>query len=393
MSVVGVEAPPATYSTMRCCPYHGGWIRLAECPIVATNKVMLGLDEFGADVQAPDIVIDLGASGSGRPRGRFVPGQLLESRIDKKPRTIVAAPPQRKTVERPRRFVRSVPPPLESPAKLAARFGGQRLRPVRACPDPACQHPLPPNIDLRDPISVAIVGNAQASKTTTVAALMSELGLHGPTALGLESFAPAEATSGALRQAVKSLRAGEKVEQTHGGVHAPLEFSTELRGNLPVTVLIHDVAGEDLMNAEKRLVHAPHVLWADVVLFLYNPEESARLAMLDSDADQSAVLTGLFDDLESDPPTNLDGSPRWPGLVVAVSKADLLKPPPDIANGPTPSEDVIQALYDLQDGNFVYTAKRWGDDVRWCFVAPQPAEGRPQGVVELFKQVLEIAAS
>jgi hypothetical protein len=386
MSVVGIESPPATYDTIRCCPYHGGWVRLADCPIVATNETIVTM-QSQSDQQSPDIVVDLGGTYS-----RFVPGKRLRSLIDGHERLIVASPPQRKPAVKPRRFVRSGSPELESPAKLAAQFGGQRLRPVRACPEPSCQHPLPLNIDIRDPISVAIVGNSQASKTTAVAALMQELGRFGPAALGVESFAPTESTSSAIRKAVKLRNAGQDVGGTHGGeFHPPLEFSTELQGNLPVTMMVHDVAGEDLMDEDKRLVFASHVLWADVVLFIYNPEESPVLAMLDSDADQSGVLTGVFNDLERDPPTNLDGSPRWPGLVVAVSKADLLRSPPDLSNGPAPEEDVVQALFDLQDGGFVYAAKRWGDDVRWRFIAPQPGEGDPEGVVELFKQVIDIA--
>jgi hypothetical protein len=390
MSVVGIESPSATYDTVRSCPYHGGWVRLADCPIVATNETFVTTMQAEMGQQPPDIVIDLGGSGY----SRFVPGKRLLSRIDGRERLIVAAPPQRKAPDRPRRFIRSTSPQLESPANLAAPFGGQRLRPVRACPDPMCQHPFPLNIDLRDPISVAIVGNSGASKTTTVAALMRELGRFGPAALGVESFAPTESTSREIREAVKLMNAGDSVGGTHGGMfHAPLEFSTELQGNLPVTVMVHDVAGEDLMDEEKRLLHASHVLWADVVLFVYNPEESPALAIVESSADQSAVLTGVFNDLESDPPTNLDGSPRWPGLVVAVSKADLLRSPPDLSNGPAPDEDVVQALFDLQEGSLVHAAKRWGTDVRWRFIAPQPKVGESQGVVELFKQVIDIAVS
>jgi hypothetical protein len=398
VSVVGLEATPADYATQRCCPYHGGWIRLADCPIVATNEVMLAPEQrgmstaeaLGGAAAPPDIEIDLG--GSAATDGRFTPGKRLKSRVDGRERLIVAAPPSPPATGKSRRFGRDEPQMLESPAQLAASFGGQRVRPVRACPDPACAHPLPANIDIRDPISVAIVGNSQASKTTTMAVLMQELGQYGPAALGVESFAPTERTSGMLRKAVRQLRAGDKVDETPvEEFQEPLEFSTELRGSVPVTMLVHDVSGENLMDRDKRMKFAAHVLWADVVLFIYNPEESPTLGMLESDADQSAVLTGVYDDLEYGPPTNLDGSARWPKLVVAVSKADLLRPPPDLSGGPAPEEDVIQALYDLQEGNLVYAAKRWGDDVRWRFIAPQPSGGRPYGVADLFKQVIELA--
>jgi Double-GTPase 2 len=391
------SATAADYSTIRCCPYHGGWIRLSDCPIVATNdqldagSFVEGRGPGGDSGPPPDIVIDLATAGRGSAVGNeFVPGEPLTSRVDQRKRLIVAGPPAPRGNGKSRRFPRTSSQPLPAPAQLAAAFGGQRVRPVRACPHPSCHHPLPATIDTRDPISIAVVGNTLASKTTTLAALMHEIGRGGPACLGVRSFSPSEATYKALRPRVRELRDGTRVVQTSPqATYATLEFTTEL-GRIPVTVLIHDIAGEHLMNQSSRVMFAPYVLWADVVLFLYNPEESPRLNTFEADADQAAVLTGVLDDLEASPPTNLDGTPRWPRLVLAVSKADLLPNPPNLSAAPADDQDVIEALHDLGDAGVVHAAKRWGD-VSWHFVAPQPPGMAPQGVTELFKRVLELA--
>jgi hypothetical protein len=397
----------ATFETERSCPYHGGWIRLADCPIVATNGVVISElassnghshDESDAEVPvSPDAArVALRSVRAREGALKFTPGRPLTSKVDGVPRTIVADPPvppappvKRRFVPRDRRA-----PVLPSPAALASEYGGQRGRPVRACPDPGCLHPLPSTIDSRDPISIALVGNSQASKTTTVAALLAGLRRHGPEALGVKTFSPSETTFQHVRDVLQGYMRRHNTAQTHASrFHAPLEFNTELGPyQTPVTVLVHDVAGEDLMDSQLRLRWAPYVLWADVILFLYNPEESPRLSLLESSTEQAAVLTGVLDDLEAEPPRDYAGGDRWPPLVVAVSKADLLPNPPNLAAGPLPDEAVQQALFDLQEGNVVHAARRWSE-THWRFIAPLPPSGEAEGVLELFKLVLDIAAS
>lgn len=420
MSLAATQHASATYATRRRCPYHGEWIRLADCPIVATNERPLQSRTAGADPLPPvdlsaalggtgaaspapetspahtqqPIVIDLALHGDASEHGqRFVPGTHLASLVDGRQRLIVS-PPQRPRAEgTSRRFARSVSEPLASPATLAREFGGQRVRPVRACPDPRCHHPLPASIDLRDPISIALVGNARATKSTSVAALMCDLQRHGPGALGVRSFSPAEATSAVLRPMVQALQDGGQVVGTDGGVfRPPLEFTMEAEDGSQLAVLVHDVAGETLMDADERMQWAPHVLWSDVVLFLYNPEESPVVNTLRSTTDQSAVLAGIFDDLEKAPPVDADGAERWPHLVIAVSKADLLPHPPTLRGAPPPAEEVVRALHNLHEGGLVHAAERW-DDVHWHFVAPNPPSGEPQGISQLFRRVLQLAAS
>jgi hypothetical protein len=410
-----------TFDTQRCCPYHGGWIKLSDCPIVITNLEMLpsgggggparpnvstddilgGASAAGTATVADDAVPLADPIGPGAPAQRttrssstFTVGREVTSMVDGVPRLVVALPPPRPREEiKRRRFGPSfeVAKPLPSPASLAAEHGGQRARPVRLCPDPTCLHPLPATIDTRDPISIAMVGNSQASKTTTIAALMAELRRSGPDALGVTKFAPSEVTSNRLRRVVTNFVQGHDTARTDAGFHAALEFTTELgRNQSPVTLMIHDVSGEDIMNPDRRLRWAPYVLWADVLLFIYNPEESPRLAILDSDADQSAVLNGVLDDLEAAPPLDPNGNARRPALVVAVSKADVIPQQPHLVHGLDAEDAVIQTLKDLYDAGVVHAGQRLRD-TQWRFISPKPPSGDPEGVTDLFRLVLSIA--
>jgi hypothetical protein len=154
--------------------------------------------------------------------------------------------------------------------------------------------------------------------------------------------------------------------------------------------MIHDVSGEDIMSPNERLVWAPYVLWADVLLYLYNPEESPKLAMLESSTEQSAVLNGVLDDLEADPPRDPHGRVRRPALVVAVSKADVIPSEPHLRFGLDDEGAVIDTLKELYDAGIVHAGRRWGD-THWRFVAPKPLSGDPVGVTDLFKLLLAIA--
>lgn len=410
-----------TFDTIRCCPYHGGWIKLADCPIVATNMgVVLGFDQpqavpglgslaaqFGATVTDDDELPPLGSPiGPQHPAGatatatEIAVGKDLVSRIDGKARRVVAlAPKPPAKGAQKKRFLtpksQETPDQLPSPADLAIKVGGSRARPLRACPDPRCLHPLPATIDHRDPISIAVIGNTGASKTTTMAAFLYELRRQGPEVLGVPSFTASEDTRRTMRPIVDAYEQGDDTERTHGQrFHAPLEFNTVLRG-LDVTVLLHDVAGETVMDPYERLQWAPHVLWADVLLFIYNPEESPSLSSslnhVRSAVDQAGVLDGVLDDFDTHQPRQPDNkTPRErPPLVVAVSKADRLTAFPRI-HGPGVEGDVKRTLRELYDADIVHSGDRW-DNTHWRFIAPKPPSGGPEGVMDLFRLLLQIA--
>jgi hypothetical protein len=395
----------------RFCPYHGGWILLADCPIVATN------DEFNANAGAnspqdakttqPDgienLLADLGASGDqekpaagettptpARTKRRMAAeviraGSLVTSRVDGDERVVLALGPGYVK----RRF--RGPEALRSPAELALRSGGPIARPARACP--LCRHPLPATIDYRNPYPIALVGHSEASKTSTVVALIEEAGRRDPAEFGVGRLMPTEATTLYLHKLDPKIfvnfRQGTGIARTQGQHHPPLEFITTLpNSGASISLLLHDVAGEDLMQPNMRLKRAPSVLWADAILFLYNPEHSP--AMNDSgQRGQSTILNGIRDDLESRGPVDASGRPyQEPPLLLVVSKADLLPRQYPIVGRRYRDQDVQQALRDLGDGAVINAANRF-PEVHWLFMAPMPdGGGGPVGVVELFRLLL-----
>jgi hypothetical protein len=438
-----VSAAADTYARLtdfgqsRFCPYHGGFITLASCPIVALTEVLLAKQESHgsngsrADSSTADPLDESvlgGGEDSPRRAGRktsrrqrasdpitakdvadgsaaslFVRGNRLQSTLDGKDRLIVHAPPTR-PVEQRRRFFGNGPQPLPVPAELAEADGGARLRPARACPQ--CLHPLPEAIDSHDPLLIPLVGHRAASKTTTMAAFVEQLGMHGPRAFGVDDMAPTEATSTQLTDIMRRYRSRvDVVGNTPDQWHRPLEFLTEADGGGdPSVVFFHDVAGEDVMSPENRMLYAPFVLWADAILFVYNPEASPRLREQSQglarsgdtpdptdDVEQAAVLNGLLNDLKASPRLDPTGREhRIPPLVIAVSKADLLPNPPDLSGDLPLGEAVQAALAGLDDGAVVAAGNRW-PEVHWHFIAPKPPSGAPQGIVPLFDQLLSLA--
>ncbi|HKG40478.1 MAG TPA: hypothetical protein VKB25_15930 [Conexibacter sp.] len=431
MSATQPRPAGATFDTRRFCPYHGGFVLLSECPILATSRafelhdgrvtssasagssanfdqVLGGItaeDMPPAAVAPPPIPEPSGAAGEAMPvrmdlqsarRRGWIVGKPVASRIDGMPRVVVAMPPRRPTAERRRRFSvgPTSAPPLPSAAELARAFGGARARPVRACP--VCEHPLPGSIDLRDPFSVALVGHTHASKTTLVAALMHQLSLAGPEAIGASGFSATESTARMLAGVLDRYRRRLGTDGTRPDqFHRPLEFHAEFAsGAPPATVILHDVAGEDLENPDQRLKWAPYVLWADAIVFVYNPEDSPRAKAGSTSEkvvnDQGVLLHGVFGDLEERPEVDSNGDDSAiPPLVVAVSKADLLPNAPDLRNGPAPDAAVQEALRAAGDGEVVSAARRW-PEAHWRFIAPHPPGGEPQGVLELFSLVLSL---
>ncbi len=416
----------------RFCPYHGGFVALATCPVVATNERTnfeahrrLGVDP-GPRAQPGGGSVDAALGGSseqepgddaardtprgeseGRPTGPPRPirveaartppvGYLAQSRIDGLRRLVVAHGPgirqHKQGLLRPPPRIRET---LPSPAELAEGYGGVLVRPARACP--RCLHPLPVTIDHRDAYPVAIAGHTGASKTTTIVALIEEANQLGPEALGVESFSATESTINALRARDPDIFAKYRRRQGPTGtsqeLHAPLEFLTSLPNGIgEASVLVQDASGEDLVQPDLRLERARAVLWSDAVLFIYNPEDSPLLrSETMTRNDQAVLLNGIRDDLETRAERDPSGR-RYtdPPLIVAVSKADLLPDPPDVRSGPAPPDEVEQALRGLRDASVLAAARRW-PEVHWRFVAPLPQNGgEPQGVADLFKLLLSL---
>ncbi len=363
MSVL--ELQPADFDTQRFCPFHGDFVRLADCPIVATSSQVVAAASSAA----------LGPSSQ----------LTLTSEFDKLPRVLLSQPPERPEVVR-RRFGRPPTHRLPLPAELAGGTGAARARPARACPE--CRHPLPAGIDVRDPISISLVGHTAASKTTTLVALTELVRESGPSLIDLDEFMPTETTAEAFRtKLIGHYRQAGRVGQTSGrDLHAPLEFfAGPGRFNRPINLLFHDVAGEQLMSQDQRLTSAPAVLWSDLVIFFYNPEESPRLNLISTGIDQAKLLNGVYADIidytsRRDP---RDGTPVVPPLIMLLCKSDLL---PGRRSGELLRDKAVQAaITNLGDGDVVAAGKRW-PEVYWQSISAQPVDGdQPRGVVEAFQ--------
>lgn len=204
---------------------------------------------------------------------------------------------------------------------------------------------------------------------------------------------PTEATAQRLRGAIGGYRTAGNVTATAANeLHLPMEFfAAPGRANQPLNVLFHDVAGEQLTDPEQRLEKASAVLWSDLVIYFYNPEDSTRLQVRRSGRDQADLLNAVHDDIVD--MTQLkdarDGSPVLPPLIVLLCKADLL--PTEIAKLAAQGETGVQsALQALGDADIVAAGLRW-PVVYWRVASAQPAGGRaPQGVVEVFQLVSQL---
>jgi hypothetical protein len=359
------------FDTLRFCPYHGDFIRLADCRIVATSTATRFTPGFimsanpGALGKAADSTSDSRA--------------IVVSEVDGKRRFQLAPPPKRPQIQQ-KRFRRTESPRLPSAVELS---GNMTARPARACPK--CQHPLPASIDSRDPMSVSLVGHSGASKTTTLVALWDQLKSLGPGAIGMTEFQVTEAT--ALRMyndVVGEYLDGGNVEQTSAvEKHPPFEFlAAPGPDGQPVNLLLHDVAGEQLVEMDVRLDMAPAVLWSDVVVFFYNPEAAPALKLVSSKAGQSVVLDGVRNDLAGRPREQ-----RIPPLVMLLCKADLVPTPPDGQPLQYDDEEQIRSIIRrLGDGDVVSAAQRW-PTVHWRAISAQPNDHRPRGVVEAFRLI------
>ena len=148
---------------------------------------------------------------------------------------------------------------------------------------------------------------------------------------------------------------------TQGGRrHPPFEFLATLpptpeQPEKDAIVLLQDAAGEDLMKRDDRIYRARSILWSDVVLFVYNPEDAPGWPSRRADRPrQAALLNGIRDDLEMR--FQAGSELRFPPLIVAVSKVDLLKPRPQVIAG---DAAVMAAVEDLGDASMIAAAARW----------------------------------
>lgn len=412
----------------RFCAGHGDLVLLADCAIVATNKLRneaerdrLGEGSFGGADPGGDPLIagfvpSTGPLGAERTHRRMPAtlapevGTMVKSRVDGDTRLVLANPYGRRALQR-RGLARLGPlPDLPSPVDMAR---DPLAGPARACP--RCCHPFAVEVDDRDQFPVAVVGHQAATKTSTILALMEAVDSRGPKILGVPEFAATTYTGEYLDQIDPKMRAryreaartpgtdpGFKALRTPGTDpdlrHPPLQFLTTLAPTArrpseeQAILLMQDVAGEHLMNHQRRPYVAPITLWADAVVFVYNPDAAPTVATAHASG-QASLLNAVREDIQR------SGRPL-PPLLVAISKADKLSPRPAASQGPAPQEQARAVLERLGDAAMLDAARQWrrpvdgtadGATVQWFFIAPLPEDdSQPQGVPELFRTLLSL---
>lgn len=313
----------ATFATTRDCPYCGSKILLADSPIVATN---FPSSEFREDMELEDVALPSGSQ----------PLRLLA-----KTRWPVVAPsPNEQRADQPE--------PSRKLAVVEAAFGALRgptadaLPPLlsdgvhmedvpsRACS--VCEFPLPPDIDERPAVVVAIVGVNRVGKTHLLAASLTEAyARRGLAALGCTEFVPSEVCSTRFMVDYNHplFRRNEVLEATQAESAArfePLVFNVTFEGISPFSLVVHDVAGEVLGDYRKRAEAATYLRAARGIIFVIDPRDIDLLRdglpdwILDNNEtgfDQGALLASCLkpDAVASETPVP---------VALVVSKADLL---------------------------------------------------------------------
>lgn len=317
----------ATHDTHRLCPYCGERIRLADCPIVATNYggvFSLSEDEPALDeIELPSAAMPLRLlPKTGWPVLCEAPAVRLgeDEARNKKTSAFAQAFGGGRT--------RAAGPPLAAPTEEEGV--AREDLPARACP--RCEFPLPATIDSRPALVVAVVGVNRVGKTHLLASLLAQAYRQaGLSTIGVTEFTPEDETGERfLKEYFNPLfRDGQILALTQGTEvrFRPLVFNVTIGGAPPFSLVLHDVAGEVLGDRKRRAIEATYLRGARALIFVVDPRDIDGLRdnlpvwMLEADElgwDQGTLLSTC---LRTD--GVLDGKPPVP-LALTVTKADIL---------------------------------------------------------------------
>lgn len=338
----------ATFQTMRRCPYCGEDIRLADCPIVATN-----LDLAAA------FVVDVGSHN----RMPQLPSGTLPIRMLPSDFPVVLESPNSRTDNEPTggsSYIRDVLAAASSsgngrssdktlPSVTADGARPEDL-PARACCE--CGHPLPAEIDDRQAVVIAVVGVNRVGKTHLLAASLAEgYFQNGLEPIDCVEFVPSDGSSARFRNdyykpLFRDRQLLDRTQMRSDVSFNPLTFNVTLEGREPFSLILHDIAGESLGDVGQRAATARYLRAARGILFVADPREieSLRKTMPlsviddpDNDVgfDQGALLAACL--LQHGDA----GDGRIVPLAVAIAKGDLLEEngQSEILMPPTPSPD------------------------------------------------------
>lgn len=314
--------------TLRQCPYCGQPILLEYCPIVATNfPDAEKLGSSGLDFDTLDYTLPSRSS----TRFKLDTGWPLVKVND----VATPVPVSRRRIS-----------PLDiASGRARGRNGNGRPAlvplteiglhpedlPARACPE--CEWPLPPQIDERETIVVAVAGINGAGKTHLLAAALGQA-YHDQAlrSIGCSEFAPDDTTSTRFQTDYYRVlfRGGRRLRATDPRLEVrfkPLIFNLTTARTGSVSLVVHDVAGELFAERGKRAVAATFLGATRGLIFVADPREiesiRPRLGAEAGDThdrgyDQGALLAEC---LRPNGPAEANG--RIP-VALAVTKADLL---------------------------------------------------------------------
>lgn len=310
----------AKLSTVRRCPYCADEIKLGDCPIVATNfpeAEFLPDENFKASqVKLPSRTQPEDTLGTGWPIVAKAPAKRSKEGKEKKRSWGLGSVGGN-----------SVLPPLFDDA-------AREDLPARACP--SCELPLPQSIDERPALVIGVVGVNRVGKTHLLASCLTEASKQrGLARIGCRDFSLDESTAQRFREKYYEplFRQGEVLITSFSDAEVdqvrfrPLVFNATLPNLGPISLILHDVAGEIMADPHRRAVGAPYLRGAKGIIFVIDPREIDSLRsslpqwILQSNAvgfDQGALLSaclrpdGIVDRREVIP------------VAIALGKADLL---------------------------------------------------------------------
>ena len=238
-----------TLETTRTCPYCGTRVTLGACPIVATN--VRTLKNRKAPRSGTPVLRWAGRAGAGPETYWPV---VAEAPVGGGAVGVLELP-----------AVEEMALPEDLPARLC----------------PRCCYPLPIEVDQRDVFTVAVLGSMQAGKSHYLAsAIRSAYRLQGLSEFGITEFAPNEESANRYHQHLYTPAFQQKKPIGRTPVdqdvrYQPYLFRVTVRNaqghSFPLTVALHDMAGEVLMDRSARALCTPFVRRADAVIFLVDP--------------------------------------------------------------------------------------------------------------------------
>lgn len=309
----------AKMTTVRRCPYCAEEIRLGDCPIVATSFT-------GAEYLASQPI---------RAAQIELPSKTkVKETLKKTGWPIVADAPSVAAGKKKRKGWGGLGT-IGGSATLSSLFdeAAREDLPARACP--ACELPLPQSIDERPALVIGVIGVNRVGKTHLLASCLTQASRQrGLARIGCRDFALDESTAKRFREEYYEplFRQGEVLDVSQASDVAeirfrPLIFNATLPNLGPVSLILHDVAGEVMADPRTRAAAAPYLRGARGIIFVIDPREIDALRpglpdwLLQSNAvgfDQGALLSACLR-----PDGIVDRGEVIP-VAIALGKADLL---------------------------------------------------------------------